>query len=78
MVERTRRHCPLAPSGADISSPQSYNRQSSYDAATPSVVGSVTQYSVTPALPTGSMIDGTSGQITGTPTSRNVHHRRMS
>jgi hypothetical protein len=38
-------------------------------ALSPSVSGTVTSYSVSPALPAGLTIDATSGQITGTPTS---------
>lgn len=63
---------PPAPSALTYSSPQIYTVGSAIAPLTPGVVGSVAQYSVSPALPTGLGIDTTSGQITGTPTTAAV------
>ena len=59
---------PPAPSALTYASPQSFTVGSAIAPLTPTVVGTVAQYSVAPALPGGLVIDTTSGQITGTPT----------
>ena len=53
---------------ADLCEPQSFTVGSAIAPLTATVVGTVAQYSVAPALPGGLVIDTTSGQITGTPT----------
>jgi polyhydroxybutyrate depolymerase len=58
---------PTAPSALTYSSPQNYTVGSAITPLSPSVNGPVTQYSVSPALPGGLVMDATSGQITGTP-----------
>ncbi len=63
---------PTAPSALTYSSPQIYTIGSAITPLIPGVNGSVTQYSVSPALPSGLVMDSTSGQITGTPTTASM------
>ena len=58
---------PAAPTGLSYATPQTYSVGGSVSLA-PTVVGSVTAYSVSPALPSGMSIDTLTGQISGTPT----------
>ena len=58
---------PVAPSGLTYQSPQSFTIGTPITALTPSVTGSVTGYTVTPALPAGLALNASSGQISGTP-----------
>jgi hypothetical protein len=57
-----------APSALSYPSPQIYTVGSAIAPLNPTVTGSVTGYSVLPALPAGLLLNPTSGQITGTPT----------
>ena len=57
-----------APSGLSYPSPAPFTVNKSISPLTPLVVGSVTSYTVSPALPAGLTIDGTTGVISGTPT----------
>jgi hypothetical protein len=64
-----------APSALSYTSPQTYNVGTAITVLTPTVTGSPTSYSVTPALPAGLALDTTTGAISGTPTaaSRATH-----
>ncbi|HEY2779475.1 MAG TPA: Ig domain-containing protein [Steroidobacteraceae bacterium] len=57
-----------APAGLTYSSPVSAVAGTAMTPLSPTVSGTVTNYSVTPALPTGLSIDSTGGTISGTPT----------
>jgi hypothetical protein len=50
-------------------SPPAYTVNAAISPLTPTVTGSVSSYSLTPALPAGLTLDSTSGVISGTPTS---------
>src|SRR5689334_1840828 len=54
---------PTAPSALSYSSPQSYTVGTAITALMPTVTGTVTTYAVSPALPAGLAIDGTTGAI---------------
>jgi hypothetical protein len=56
-----------APSGLSYASPQVYIVNQAITTLTPTVTGTVTAYSIAPALPSGLALDGTTGAITGTP-----------
>jgi hypothetical protein len=58
---------PAAPSSLSYSSPQALRTDAAANLA-PTVSGTVSSYSVTPALPSGLALNGTTGVITGTPT----------
>jgi hypothetical protein len=57
-----------APSGLTYSTPQALRLKSAITALSPTVSGTVTSYSVAPALPAGLTLDTVTGQISGTPT----------
>jgi hypothetical protein len=57
-----------APSGLSYASPQSLPVGTAITTLQPTVTGTVTSYGVSPALPTGLLLDAASGQISGTPT----------
>jgi polyhydroxybutyrate depolymerase len=59
---------PSPPSALVYSSPQNFTIGTAIPTLIPSVTGTVTQYSVAPALPAGLVIDSANGRITGTPT----------
>ncbi|MEQ1581931.1 MAG: putative Ig domain-containing protein [Steroidobacteraceae bacterium] len=59
---------PAAPTGLSYPSPQIYFNGKAITALNPTVTGTVTSYVVSPALPAGLTLNGTSGQISGTPT----------
>jgi hypothetical protein len=59
---------PPAPSDLSYVLPASYRVGTAIAPLVPSVTGAVTKYSVTPALPAGLVLDSTSGEISGTPT----------
>ena len=59
---------PAAPSSLSYTSPQSFSTGVAITALSPTVTGTVTTYSVSPALPAGLALNATTGQITGTPT----------
>ncbi|HVN47129.1 MAG TPA: PQQ-binding-like beta-propeller repeat protein [Steroidobacteraceae bacterium] len=56
-----------APSGLTYPSPQTLPMGVRITTLTPQVSGSVTRYSVSPALPAGLVLDSASGEISGTP-----------
>jgi gliding motility-associated-like protein len=58
----------VAPSGLSYPGPNVYSVLSAIPALTPTVSGTVTGYSISPALPTGLSINALSGVISGTPT----------
>jgi hypothetical protein len=57
-----------APSSLWYPSPQAFALDSPITPLNPSVIGKVTNYSVNPALPAGLSLNGSTGQISGTPT----------
>jgi hypothetical protein len=57
-----------APSALSYATPQTYSVGTAITALTPTVTGTVTSYSVAPALPPGLALDATTGAISGTPT----------
>ena len=57
-----------APSNLTYPSPQSIRVNTAMTAIAPTVTGTVTSYSVSPALPAGLSLNATTGQISGTPT----------
>ena len=57
-----------APTGLSYPSPQTFTAGTAIVPLNPSVTGTVTAYSVTPALPGGLSLNTSSGQISGTPT----------
>lgn len=61
---------PPAPSGLSYSGATSVNFQvaEAIQAMTPTVTGTPTAYTVSPALPAGIVMNGTTGVVTGTPT----------
>jgi hypothetical protein len=59
-----------APTGLSYASPQLYRAGVAVAPLSPAVSGSVTSYSVVPALPAGLTLNATIGQIAGTPTSQ--------
>ncbi len=56
------------PSALSYASPQTWISGTPITAIPPSVTGTVTQYSVMPALPPGLLLNSATGQISGTPT----------
>jgi Putative Ig domain len=61
-------HDDAAPSGLAYTSPVHAVAGTALAALSPTVVGAVTSYSVTPALPAGLSLDTVSGVVSGTPT----------
>ncbi|WP_207429749.1 SprB repeat-containing protein, partial [Pedobacter sp. SYSU D00535] len=61
-----------SPSGLSYTSPNVYTVGAAITALDPTVTGSVTSYSISPALPAGLTFNTTSGQISGTPTAASV------
>ena len=59
---------PPAPSGLSYPNPQTLTAGAAITVVTPAVTGTVTTYSVSPALPAGLALSASTGQITGTPT----------
>ena len=57
-----------APSNLSYNSPNTFTAGTAISSLSPSVTGTVTGYTVSPALPTGLSINATSGIISGTPT----------
>jgi hypothetical protein len=57
-----------APSGLSYPSPHVFVVSQAITPVNPTVSGTVTSYSVSPALPAGLVIDGATGRISGTPT----------
>jgi hypothetical protein len=57
-----------APTGLSYSSPQTYAVGQAITALNPTVTGTVSSYTILPALPAGLTLNATSGQIAGTPT----------
>src|SRR5688572_18261061 len=57
-----------APSNLSYASPQVFVVSQPITAVNPTVAGSITNYSVSPALPDGLTINATTGAISGTPT----------
>ncbi|HXC57826.1 MAG TPA: TIGR03118 family protein [Steroidobacteraceae bacterium] len=57
-----------APTGLTYTAPTAINVGTAITAMTPTVTGTVTGYTVSPALPAGLAINATSGVISGTPT----------
>ncbi|HEX5047790.1 MAG TPA: Ig domain-containing protein [Gammaproteobacteria bacterium] len=57
-----------APSALSYTSPQTYTTGTAITAIMPTVTGTVTSYTVAPALPAGLSIDASTGAISGTPT----------
>ncbi|MBS0418934.1 MAG: putative Ig domain-containing protein [Proteobacteria bacterium] len=57
-----------APSGLSYTTPQTLTVNKAITALQPTVTGTVTSYSVSPALPAGLTLNTTSGAISGTPT----------
>lgn len=53
---------------ASYTTPQPYTQHQAIAALAPALVGTATQFSVTPALPAGLTLDATTGAIAGTPT----------
>lgn len=58
---------PPAPSGLSYPGPQTYTVGTAIAALSPTVTGTVTGFTVSPALPAGLVLNATSGQISGTP-----------
>ena len=58
----------VAPTGLSYPGPNVYPVLSAIVALTPTVSGTVTGYSISPALPTGLSLNATTGVISGTPT----------
>ncbi|WP_171805052.1 MBG domain-containing protein [Paludibacter propionicigenes] len=58
----------IAPSNLSYASPSVYAVGAAITALSPTVTGSVSSYSVSPALPNGLTLDAVTGIITGTPT----------
>jgi hypothetical protein len=58
----------VAPSGLSYTSPTIVSQGVAMTALSPTVTGTVTSYSVSPALPAGISLNTTSGQISGIPT----------
>ncbi len=59
---------PPAPSGLDYSSGSAFVLGQAISALRPSVSGTVSSYAVSPTLPAGLSLNGTTGVISGTPT----------
>lgn len=59
---------PVAPSALSYASPQSWTVGTAITALGPTVTGTVTSYSVSPALPAGLALSISTGVISGTPT----------
>jgi hypothetical protein len=59
---------PPPPSALSYASPQIFAVGTAITPLNPSVTGTVSSYTVTPALPDGLTLDVTSGQVSGTPT----------
>jgi WD40 repeat protein len=59
---------PAAPSGLGYPAAPTLSVNTAMTALTPTVIGTVTAWSVNPALPAGLAINATTGAITGTPT----------
>jgi hypothetical protein len=57
-----------APSGLSYAAPPAFTVNVAITALSPTVTGSVTSYSVTPALPAGLSLSSSTGMISGTPT----------
>jgi hypothetical protein len=61
---------PVSPPGAlSYATPQVYTVGVAITPLAPTIMGTVSGYAVSPALPAGLELDAKSGQITGTPTS---------
>jgi hypothetical protein len=60
---------PGAPSGLNYPTPPAFVVNTAITPLTPTVTGTVTSYSVSPALPAGLSLNASSGVISGTPTS---------
>ena len=58
----------VAPSGLSYTAPATMNVNTAITPLSPTVTGTVTSYSVSPALPAGLTLNTTSGVISGTPT----------
>ncbi|MEI7620456.1 MAG: prepilin-type N-terminal cleavage/methylation domain-containing protein [Candidatus Falkowbacteria bacterium] len=58
----------VAPSSLSYVSPNILIVDTAISTLSPTITGSVDSYSISPALPTGLILDSSSGQITGTPT----------
>lgn len=56
------------PSGLSYPSPQTFTQNTAISPLSPTVTGTVTNYSVSPSLPTGLSINSSTGVISGTPT----------
>ncbi|MFZ0703794.1 MAG: choice-of-anchor D domain-containing protein [Candidatus Acidiferrales bacterium] len=63
---------PVAPSGLSYPSPSSATVGTAITPLSPAVTGTITTYSVTPALPPGLSLNATTGVISGTPTASTV------
>ena len=59
---------PAAPTALSYSTPQLFTKNSAITALNPTVTGTVSSYSVSPALPSGLSLHTTTGVISGTPT----------
>jgi hypothetical protein len=59
---------PPPPSALSYASPQIFAIGTAITPLSPTVTGTVDNYTVTPALPDGLTLDATSGQVSGTPT----------
>lgn len=59
---------PAPPTGLTYQSPHTFTIGTPITALSPSVTGSVTTYTVTPALPAGLSLNAATGQISGNPT----------
>lgn len=57
-----------APGNLSYTSPQTFSTGTAITALSPTVTGTVSAYSVSPALPAGLTLNTTTGQISGTPT----------
>ena len=65
-----------APSALSYTAAASYNVGTAITPLDPTVTGTVTSYTVSPALPAGIALDATTGRISGTPTAPAALRRR--